>query len=185
MELSKNQIAVIKAVGKACDSKSVFVKQFVFSDGRDVFATNAYIALYEMEVGIPKGAYFPTLALPADANLDCAGFSADEFIGKLQKLVFNAKNEILSKRFAISEKTKEIFDNESKKQFYRFVFRKTEDFPESENFFSKRLVKKALAFVGSHFNIYQNEPDAPAVFERRDGKRIAIIMPYFKIKGKK
>lgn len=175
MELSKNQIAAIKAVGKACDTKSEkIIKRFVFSDGRDVFATNAYIALYERNVGLPKGAYFPDTGLLAKEELADAGFDADDFLGSFDRLKVSVTLSDESRMFMLG--AKHLYDKKNRKELYEFTFSLEEG---RKNYFLKRLVVKAERFVSRRYMIYQNAQDEPAVFYKDDGKRIAIIMPYF------
>ena len=175
MELSKNQTAALKAVGKACDPESErLIKQFVFSDGRDVFATNAYIALYQREVGLPKGAYFPDTGLSANEELADAGLSADDFIRSFDRLKESVTLSDERRMFILG--SKHFYDKKNRKELYEFTFSLEEG---RKNYFLKRLVVKAERFVGRRYMIYQNAPDEPAVFFKDDGKRIAIIMPYF------
>lgn len=175
MELTKKQIATIKAVGKACDTKSErIIKSFVFSDGRDVFATNAYIALYEREVGLPKGAYFPQTGLSADEEIRINGFEVDDFLGSFKRLEANVSQKSEQRRFMLGAKT--LFFRRERKFIYELTFSAEED---QKNYVLKRLFDKAEKFLGRNFVVFQNAPDEPVVFERDDGKRIAIIMPYY------
>ena len=76
-------------------------------------------------------------------------------------------------------RAKYAFDAESKRELYQITFAAEGHF-QREAFFLKRLIKKAVAFVGKDFNLYQNEPKETCVFESKDGKRIAIVMGLLK-----
>ena len=162
--IKKEQISAIKEVGKACDPKSKKpIKQFVFSDGKDIFATNGYIALYEREVGLPKGAYFPNTGLNADEELRINGFEADDFLGSFKRLEADVLQNSEQRRFMLGAKT--LYFRRERKFIYELTFSTEED---QKKYVLKRLFDKAEKFLGRNFVVFQNAPDEPVVFEEEN-----------------
>ena len=181
-ELTKKQVAAIKAVGKVCGvSPSIApIVRYVFSDGLNVYGTNAHVLLIEREIGAPKGAYFPNSAETADTMLFFVGVSLNSILNSLHGC--EKENTAESETRATFLRAKYAFDVEYKKELYQITFSNDGHF-QKEAFFLKRLIKQAISFVGKGFSLYQNELEERCVFESKDGKRIAIVMCLYKTDG--
>lgn len=174
VELTKQQKKAIKAVGKACDGKSEKpIIRFVYSDGVNIYGTNAQILFMERGVRAPIGAYTPK---EADCVSEKIKEDIDENLKKLHTCEeMNAKDGEKSSFFYQS---KNAFDMKYKKELYQITFAYEEGGHfQTEDLFLKRLIDKAVAFVGKGFSLYQNAPRDPCGFESKDGKRLAFVMP--------
>lgn len=166
----------IKAVGKACGVCTDLrpIVRYVFSDGSNVYGTNAHIFLIAREIGAPKGAYFPESAERADTMPFFVGVSLDGILTNLHRC--EKENTEGSETRATFFRAKYAFDIEYKKELYQITFSNDGRHFQNEAFFLKRLIEKAVAFVGKDFKLYQNKPKEVCVFESDDGKRLAIVM---------
>lgn len=179
VELTKQQKNAIKAVGKACAEKSDKPsKQFVYSDDAKIYGTNGQILFMMRGVGAPKGAYFPKDAETADTELSDVGANIDCILKQLHDCekfnLYPAENPYFYNR------AKNAFDTEYKKEIYQIIFSAEGLHFQTANFFLKRLIKKAMAFVENGFSLYQNVRNEPCIFESDDKKRVAIVMPILK-----
>lgn len=176
-ELTKKQIAAINAVGKACDTTKYWwyppLSKYVFSDGAKIYGTNARILFMERDVCAPKGAYLPKSAEMIDPKILFLGEDLDNFLKRLHEC------EYYDNGHHVYFRAKYAFDTESKKELYQITFAAEGHF-QREAFFSKRLIKQAISFVGKGFSLYQSEFEEKCVFESKDGKRIAIVMGWLK-----
>lgn len=181
-ELTKKQVAAIKSVGRVCGlSLSIHpIVRYVFSDGLNVYGTNASILLITRDIGAPKGAYFPKNAETADSMLFFTGVSLDDILTNLHRC--EKENTAESETHATFLRAKYAFDVEYKKELYQITFSNDGHF-QKEMFFLKSLIKKAVAFVGKGFSLYQSEFEEKCVFESKDGKRIAIVMGWYQTYG--
>lgn len=178
-ELTKKQIAAIKAVGKACDTIEDRrpICTYVFSDGAKIYGTNACILFMERDVCAPKGAYLPKSAERIDPKFLFLGEDLDYFLKRLHEC--EARDLYSDNGHHVYFRAKYAFDVESKKELYQITFAAEGHF-QREAFFSKRLIKQAISFVGKGFSLYQGEFEEKCVFESKDGKRIAIVMGWLK-----
>lgn len=175
-ELTKKQVAAIKAVGKACCVSPYMypIVRYVFSDGSNVYGTNARVLLIAREIGAPKGAYFPKSAETADTMLFFEDESIDSILPNLHRCEKESTAE--SETRSAFYRAKYAFDAEDKKELYQITFAADGGHFQREAFFLRSPIKKAVAFVGKDFKLYQNEPKGMCVFESDDGKRLAIVM---------
>ena len=178
-ELTKKQIAAIKEVGKACNTPEYRrpICTYVFSDGSKIYGTNACILFMERDVGAPKGAYLPKSAERIDPKILFLGEDLDYFLKRLHECEERALYS--DNGHHVYFRAKYAFDVESKKELYQITFAADGHF-QREAFFSKRLIKQAISFVGKGFSLYQGEFEENCVFESKDGKRIAIVMGWLK-----
>lgn len=181
-ELTKKQVAAIKAVGKVCGASPSIAPmvRYVFSDGLNVYGTNAHVLLIEREIGAPKGAYFPNSTETADTMLLFAGVSLNSILTNIHGC--EKENTAESETRATFLRAKYAFDVEYEKELYQITFSNDGHF-QREVFFLKRTIKKVISFVGKEFSLYQNELEDRCVFESKDGKRIAIVMCWYKTDG--
>lgn len=179
-ELTKKQVAAIKAVGRVCGlSFSIHqMVRYVFSDGLNVYGTNASILLITRDIGAPKGAYFPKNAETADSMLFFTGVSLDDILTNLHRC--EKESIVESETRTTFLRAKYAFDVKYKKELYQITFSAEGGHFQREAFFLKRLIKQAISFVGKGFSLYQNELEDRCVFESKDGKRIAIVMGLYK-----
>ena len=177
--LKKEQIAAIKAVGKACDTTKYKYPlcKYVFSDGAKIYGTNARILFMERDVCAPKGAYFPKSAEMIDPKILFLGEDLDNFLKRLHEC--EARDLYSDNGHHVYFRAKYAFDAESKKELYQITFAAEGHF-QREAFFLKRLIKQAISFVGKGFSLYQSELEETCVFESKDKKRIAIVMGWLK-----
>ena len=178
-ELTKKQVAAIKAVGKACDTTKYQypLVKYVFSDGAKIYGTNAHILFMERDVGAPKGVYLPKSAERIDPKILFLGEDLDYFLKRLHRCKKESTAE--SETRANFLRAKYAFDSEYKRELYQITFSNDGHF-QREFFFLKRTIKQAISFVGKGFSLYQSELEERCVFESKDGKRIAIVMGLYK-----
>lgn len=181
-ELTKKQVAAIKAVGKACVTTNYMypICKYVFSDGAKIYGTNAYILFMERDVGAPKGAYLPKSAERIDPKILFLGKDLDNFLKRLHGC--EKENIAESETRATFLRAKYAFDVEYKKELYQITFSNDGHF-QREVFFLKKTIKQAISFVGKGFSLYQNELEDRCVFESKNGKRIAIVIGLYKTDG--
>lgn len=181
-ELTKKQVAAIKAVGKACDTIEDRrpICTYVFSDGAKIYGTNACILFMERDVCALKGAYLPKSAERIDHKILFLGEDLDYFLKRLHEC--EARNLYSDNGHHVYFRAKYAFDVKYKKELYQITFSNDGHF-QKEAFFLKRLIKQSISFVGKGFSLYQNELEESCVFESKDGKRIAIVMGLYKTDG--
>lgn len=181
-ELTKKQVAAIKAVGRVCDTieYKLPIILYVFSDGLNVYGANASILLIARDIGVPTGAYLPKNAETADTMLSFTGVSLDDILINLHR--YEKENTAESETHDTFLRAKYAFDVEYKKELYQITFSNDGHF-QREVFFLKRTIKKAISFVGKGFSLYQNELEDRCIFESKNGKRIAIVMGLYKTDG--
>ena len=181
-ELTKKQVAAIKSVGRVCGlSLSIHpMVRYVFSDGLNVYGMNASILFITRDIGAPKGAYLPKSAETADSMLSYTGVSLNDILTNLHR--YEKESTAEPEMRATFLRAKYAFDAKYKKELYQITFSNDGHF-QKEVFFLKRMIKKAISFVGKGFSLYQNELEERCVFESKDGKRIAIVMCLYKTDG--
>nr|DAF95981.1 MAG TPA: hypothetical protein [Myoviridae sp. ctwVB15] len=179
--LKKEQIAAIKAVGKACDTTKYQYPlcKYVFSDGAKIYGTNAHILFMEQNVSAPKGAYLPKSAEMIDPKILFLGEDLDNFLKRLHECEARDLYSYSDNGHHVYFRAKYAFDAESKKELYQITFAHEGHF-QREALFLKRLIKQAISFVGKGFSLYQSELEETCFFESKDKKRIAIVMGWFK-----
>lgn len=178
-ELTKKQVAAIRAVGKACDTTKYKYPlcKYVFSDGAKIYGTNAHILFMERDVCAPKGAYLPKSAERIDPKILFLSEDLDYFLKRLHEC--EARNLYFDNGQHVYFRAKYAFDTESKKELYQITFAAEGHF-QREAIFFKKLIKQAISFVGKGFSLYQSELEETCFFESKDGKRIAIVMGWLK-----